>query len=131
MFSEQQFISDFIDANFASNQDFDLDYEDVREQIAMYVQERIYTYTSEDLKEIAIVYDTYTEEFKEIIKFFRNVECSPDDFQIRAEVALEKLQIKILTEYMQHECSDAGTEYGDDEDYGGEDDEIDEVFLDF
>jgi len=117
MFSEQTFISDFIDANFARNQEHDIDYEEVRRQICEYGDETFSLYSDEELKEIADLYNTQSVEFDRYVIFYNRVLCDSNDYKSRAKVALRMLYSKIFEEYIIHDCSDAGTEYGDDEDY--------------
>ena len=107
MFNEQKFINDFIDANFNNNQeDENIDFEDVRKQIESYGEEMLYSYTAADYKYIAILY---------------NGNICTADYKTMATEAIYKLYPKILTEYIDHEYSDAGTYY-DDYDQGNDDD---------
>lgn len=108
MFNEQKFINDFIDANFNNNHEEgqDVDFEEVREQISSYGEEMLYSYTAADYKYISILY---------------NGTICTADYKTMATEAIYKLYPKILTEYMDHDYSDAETDY-DDYDDGNDDD---------
>ena len=100
MFSEQKFISDFM--NYTN---MDLDYD-----IDNYINDKYFSYNDADLMEIALLYNTFTDDFKEIVILLTNSYCSPDYFRIRANVALKLLSFKLMTEYLTHEISDADTD---------------------
>lgn len=105
MFSEQKFISDFM--NYTN---MDLDYDIVKMHIDNYINDKYFSYNDADLMEIALLYDTFTDDFNEIVILLTNSYCSPDDFRIRANVSLKLLSFKLMTEYLTHEISDADTD---------------------
>jgi hypothetical protein len=105
MFSEQKFISDFM--NYTN---MDLDYDIVKMHIDNYINDKYFSYNDADLMEIALLYNTFTDDFNEIVILLTNEPCSPDDFRIRANVSLKLLSYKLMTEYLTHEVSDADTD---------------------
>jgi len=105
MFSEQKFISDFM--NYTN---MDLDYDIVKMHIDNYINDKYFSYNDADLMEIALLYNTFTDDFNEIVILLTNSYCSPDDFRIRANVSLKLLSFKLMTEYLTHEISDADTD---------------------
>jgi hypothetical protein len=88
----------------------DLDYDIVKMHIDNYINDKYFSYNDADLMEIALLYDTFTDDFNEIVILLTNSYCSPDDFRIRANVSLKLLSFKLMTEYLTHEISDADTD---------------------
>jgi len=88
----------------------DLDYDIVKMHIDNYINDKYFSYNDADLMEIALLYNTFTDDFNEIVILLTNSYCSPDDFRIRANVSLKLLSFKLMTEYLTHEISDADTD---------------------
>jgi|APGre2960657468_1045069.scaffolds.fasta_scaffold374388_1 hypothetical protein len=116
MFSEKKFINDFIEANYRSNQESeeDIDYEYIKWQISTYCEDVIDSCTAEDFKFIAILYNGNTVT---------------TDYETVATNSLHKLCHKVLSEYIDHESSDADTDYDDYDD--GNDDDYEHEFYPF
>lgn len=93
MFSEDQFIEDFIDINIHNTRFILLDLEDVRIEIQKYGDKKLASYSINQLKYITELYYSYDE-----IKKFQYI--SDELYKELATFALYRLFPKIMIEYI-------------------------------
>ena len=101
MFSEDQFIQDFIDINIHNTRFINLDLDDVKSQIVIYGYKKLSSYSREQLKFISELYYSYDE----IKQYNSNINSNVSDvshelYKELARNAINKLFPKIMNEYI-------------------------------
>lgn len=101
MFSEKQYIEDFI--NTYHHNILDYDYNELKIEVNYYKKQKLEQYSIDELKYITELYYSFQE-----INIFG--EKNNQLYNNLAKNALDKLSIKIIDSYIEYELSDCGTD---------------------